>query len=338
MPGLATWRGEDGVEVTYVEVRSWGRVRVAAGAPAGPAERRPGAAAAFERDARRSGARVLWFGVEHPGDLGPGRPSVVIGAEPVWTAGRWPAVVAGKASVRAQIRRAARKGVAAERWTAERAAASAALRAVLADWLAHRGLPPLAFLADPFVLDDPGDRQFVVATRGGAAVGYLALRPGDEALVEWIIRRHDAPNGTAALLLDAAVHGLDGGPFTLGLVPLSTFAPLSEAAPPPTVRALLAWTRAHATRFYNFEGLQRFKAKFVPDRWRPLHLVTDGRPITVFTFHAVAAAFAAPRGPTRFVARALAGAAAEEARTGAGWLRQRLSSPRGSGRWPGSTG
>ncbi|WP_420457316.1 phosphatidylglycerol lysyltransferase domain-containing protein [Rubrivirga sp.] len=328
MPGLSTWHGA-GATVDYVEVRSWGRVRVAAGAPTGPVEGRPAAAAAFERDARAASARVLWFAVENPADVGPDRPSVVIGAEPVWRTGRWPEIVASKASVRAQIRRAANKGVVAERWPAKRASASPELRTVLADWLARRGLPPLAFLADPFVLDEPGDRQFVVAMRDGAVVGYLAFVPGDEAFVEWIIRARDAPNGTSALLLDAAVRDLPpDGTFTLGLVPLSTHAPLSEDAPPLLVRALLAWTRAHATRFYNFDGLERFKAKFVPDRWRPLSLVTDGRPVSMWTFHDVAAAFAAPRAPTRFVARALADAVVEEA----GTLARRLAPALGAGR------
>lgn len=327
MSSLSTWRGDHGAEVKYVEVRSWGRVRVAAGAPTGPVEHRPQAANAFERDARQSGARVVWFAVEDPADLGPGRPSVVIGAEPVWLAGRWPEVVENKSSVRAQVNRARNKGVEVEEWPTERVRASPDLRRVLADWLDRRGLPPMSFLADPFVLDEPGDRRFLVACLDGQPVGYLAMHVNDEAFVEWIIRSRAAPNGTSSLLLDAALRRVAPEvPFTLGLVPLSTFAPLSEHAPDVLVRGLLKWTRAHATRFYNFDGLQRFKAKFLPDAWRPLHLVTDGRPITVFTFHDVAAAFAAPRGPTRFVARALADAAVEEVRTAGRWLRERVPS------------
>ncbi len=320
---MQTWTHSSGATVRYVEVRSWGRVRVCEGAPNAPLADRPGAAAAFEAQARADGARVLWFAVEHLRDLGREGPSVVVGAEPVWEAGRWAEVVGSKSSVRAQIRRARNKGVEVERWPADRVRQSGELRAVLAEWLATRGLPPLSFMASPFVLDEPGDRQFWVASQRGHVVGYLALRPGDETFVEWIIQRRPAPNGTAARLLDAAVRGLPPHTgFTLGLVPLSTYAPLSTTAPPRLVRVLLAWTRAHATRFYNFGGLERFKAKFVPDRWRALHLATDGRPVTVWTFHAVAAAFAGPRGPARFVARALAGAARDEARSAADGLRQ----------------
>ena len=327
MPGLAVWTdAASGEAVRYADVRSWGRVWVAAGEPTGAADGRRAVAERFERAAREAGARALWFGVEAPSRIAAERPSVVVGAEPVWAVARWGSIVADKRSVRAQIARARNKGVEAERWSAARARASPELRAVLAEWLRTRGLPPLAFLADPHVLDAPGDRQFWIARRRGAVVGYLVLRPGPEAYVEWIIRGPAAPNGTAALLLDAAVRAMpEAGTFTLGLVPLSTFAPPSDAAPSLPVRALLWWTRAHATRFYNFGGLERFKAKFVPDRWRPLHLVTDGRPVSIFTFHAVAAAFA-DGSPTAFVARALAAAVRDEARGAAGWLRRRLSS------------
>ena len=326
MPGLRTWTDALGVTIDYTEIQSWGRVRVAAGGPSGPEPLRPAAAAAFEAKARADRCRVLWFGVETPGDIALDRPSLVIGAEPVWTAGRWPEMVARKASVRAQIRRAVNKGVAIEPWDADRVRVSAEVRAVLADWLMRRGLPPMSFMADPFVLDAPGDRRFWVATRAERIVGYLALRPGDEAFVEWIIQRREAPNGTAALLLDTALRDSGSPAFTLGMVPLSTHAPLSDTTPSLLVRALLTWTRAHATRFYNFGGLERFKAKFVPDRWRPLHLVTAGRPITVFTFHDVAAAFAAPRAPTRFVGRALLDAAVQEAHDATEAARDRLSS------------
>ena len=48
MPGLQTWTGPLGVTIDYTEIRSWGRVRVAAGGPSGPTPHRPAAAAAFE--------------------------------------------------------------------------------------------------------------------------------------------------------------------------------------------------------------------------------------------------------------------------------------------------
>ena len=309
---MEQWDHRD-ARVAFAKVRSWGEVWVAAGGPTGPASARPSAARAFEDAAHRAGARVLWFAVEDPDEIGADRPAIVIGAEPVWRTSRWPDIVAQRASVRAQIRRAENKGVTVERWNSEEPPAGV-LRPVLDDWLSTRGLPAMAFMASPFVLDHPGDRQFWVARRGTEVVGYVVLVPGEEAFVEWIIQARTAPNGAAALLLDHAVRALpQDSAFTLGLVPLSTMAPPSDATPGPLVRALLAWTRAHATRFYNFSGLERFKAKFDPDYWRPLHLVTDGRPVSILTFHAVAAAFASPLGPTGFVARALWDAVEDEA-------------------------
>lgn len=324
--GLDTWTGPDGATVRYVDVWSLGRVRMAAGGPIGGDGPLAVSMRAFEAEARRGGARVCWFGVTDQELAATTSPRIVIGAEPVWRVQRWAEIVASKRSVRAQIARARNKGVSISAWSQARVRESPVLRAILDDWLDRRGLPPLSFLADPFVLDAPGDRQFWAATHSGRVVGYLVLVPGDEALVEWIIQRRDAPNGTAALLLDTAIRALpETSTFTLGLVPLSTFAPLTDPAPSFVVRALLSWVRAHATRFYNFDGLERFKAKFVPDHWRPLWLVTDGRPITVATFHAVAAAFSGDRGPTRFVARALVDASLEEARRLRDAIRQRVS-------------
>ena len=316
MGGLREWRRAGGATVRYQPARSFGRVWVAAG---GPSSSSADDALAFEDAARSAGARVLWFGAGTPDVVAPGRPAVVIGAEPVWSADRWDGIVASKRSVRAQIARARNKGLRVERWDRDRVSSSGALRAVLGDWLDRRGLPPLAFMADPLVLEEPGERVFWVAVLEGEPVGYLAVVPGDEALVEWIIRHRRAPNGTAAALLDTAVRSLpSGSTFTLGMVPLSSHAPLSDRRPGLAVRALLSWVRAHAARFYNVQGLERFKGKFVPDRWRPLWLVTDGRPVTLLTFHAVAAAFSGPRGPARFVARALADAALEEVRRARG--------------------
>ena len=104
---------------------------------------------------------------------------------------------------------------------------------------------------------------------------------------------------------------------SLGLVPLSSFAPPSGQAPSAAVPASFAWSRAHARRFYHFSGLERFKAKYRPDRWEPLHLVVPGRRVGLRTLWAVADVFSGRRGPVRLTWEALASAASEEARTAA---------------------
>lgn len=329
-PGLARWRDPRAL-VAYATGRTLPggrRVRVTAGGPVCAPDRLGEVARAFEADADREGQGVVWFGVEERLRRAlPEHTALVIGAQPVWSPRRWPDVVASKASLRAQVHRAQNKGVAVARWERDRASPSPDLRRLLSEWLARRGMPSLHFLAEPDVLGHLGDREVFVAARGPEAVAYLLLAPVPARqgwLVEWIIRGEAAPNGTASLLLDAAFHhaiDTEAAVVSLGLVPLSSHAPLSASAPPRTVRALLAWMRAHAERFYGFRGLERFKAKFEPDAWEPVSLLTRRPAVTLGHLHAVADAFAGARSPEALVARALAKAAASEAQTAAAWLR-----------------
>lgn len=331
-PDLDRWRGH-GALVAYARGREWpgGPVtRVTAGGPICEPDRLERTAQAFENHAAERGERVLWFGVgaELVGSLRR-HTSLVVGAQPVWAPGRWPSILSGKASLRAQLNRARNKGASVERWIRERAAASGALRALLAEWLAHRGMPPLHHLAEPDVLGALGDREVFVAHRGGAPVAYLLLAPIPARrgwLVEWIIQGEAAPNGTATLLLDAAFHhaiGTEADVVTMGLVPLSSYAPLSASAPPRHVRALLAWVRAHAERFYGFRGLERFKAKFQPDVWEPIYLATRAPRVGLRHLHAVADVFAGARSPEALITRALGGAVGAEARALRRWLSSR---------------
>lgn len=328
-PGLRRWHTDDAF-VAYApgrRVPAGPVVRVAAGGPVCAPDRLGAVAEAFERDAAEGGEGVCWFGAdERVRTALPAHTALVVGAQPVWTPTRWPDILASKASLRAQVRRAENKGVEVEAWPRETAAASGALRAILDDWLARRGMPSLHFLAEPDVLGSLGDRETFVAVRDGRPVAYLLLSPvpaRDGLFVEWILQGRQAPNGTAALLLDAAFGTAidrDASFVSLGLVPLSSHAPLSEAAPSAAIRALLAWMRAHARRFYNFEGLERFKGKFLPDAWEPVYLLTPEPRISVPLLHALADAFAGPRSPEALVGRALVRAATQEVRTAGRWL------------------
>ena len=330
-PQFHYWAGA-GCIVAYVEARAspvGPSVWMAAGEPIGPPEAVAPAARQFEAAAREAATHAFWFGVESPDRLGGDGTALVVGAQPVWRAGAWEDRLARKASLRAQVNRARNKGVVVEEVAAAEAAASPALRRVLDTWGATRGMPPLAFLADPYVLDSLTDRRVFVATRERQPVAYLVLGPVPARgawHVEWIIQPPGAPNGTPSLLVDAVCRAVSpDAEITLGLVPLSSTAPLSDQAPPLPVRALLTWTRAHARRFYNFEGLERFKAKFLPDAWEPVYLVTPRRRVSLLTFYAIADAFAGRRSPERLVGKALLRAVVSEIRT----ARRALSS-RGS--------
>jgi phosphatidylglycerol lysyltransferase len=104
---------EGGAVVAYARARRGpgaGRVWVAAGEPLAPLADVAGAARAFEAEARRAGASVVWFGVERPERLGGAHDALVAGAQPVWRPARWPGVMSSKASLRAQVNRARNKG------------------------------------------------------------------------------------------------------------------------------------------------------------------------------------------------------------------------------------
>ena len=320
-PEMRAWTTRDGSSgVAYVVARRWPlgpRVYVAAGDPLAPPDALRDVASAFEGASRSRGASVIWFGTSDA-LRDPSRAELVVGAEPILDAAGWADTVRRKASLRAQVARARNKGVRVRALAADEPLAP--YRSVLDEWLGTRGLPSLHFLAQPDILDAPGDRQILAAERGDETVALLSLCPvatRPAALVEWVLRRPDAPNGTAALLIDAAMRRqAERGTrdVSLGLVPLSTVAPRSSQAPSWPARVALSWTRAHARRFYRFDGLERFKAKFQPDRWEPAYLFTTEPRVGLGTLYAIADAFAGPRSPERLVARALADALADEAR------------------------
>ena len=134
-----------------------------------------------------------------------------------------------------------------------------------------------------------------------------------------VIRGRGAANGTNELLVDCAMRALAGSGaafVTLGLAPLSTRARVSEEGQVPHpmwLRAVLAWTRIHGRRFYNFDGLDAFKAKLQPESWEPIFAISVDRRFSIRTLYAIAAAFSAGS-PVLLVARAVLGAVAQEAR------------------------
>jgi len=82
---------------------------------------------------------------------------------------------------------------------------------------------------------------------------------------------------------------------------------------------VLAWLRKHGQRFYNFDGLDAFKAKLRPDRWEPVFAVSNESRVSFRTLYAIASAFSG-NAPVRLVSQALFKAAATEIN----WLRKRV--------------
>jgi phosphatidylglycerol lysyltransferase len=332
-PGIEHWfsRAGDAV-IGYVTQAG---TRVVAGAPVCSAERLAAVVQEFETDT--GGRHVCYFGAGSRLEsllVPTGQWSVAsLGAQPSWDPAGWPDIVARRASLRAQLNRARNKRVIVSEWDARRGASDPAVRRCLAEWLADRRLPPLHFLVEPETLGRLEDRRLFVAERDGDVIGFLLASPIPARhgwLVEQIIRGHAAPNGTAELLLDAAMRAVaaDGARYlTLGLSPLSRHSRFDSQRMPRWLQLVLRWVRAHGRRFYNFEGLDRFKSKFAPDAWEEIVALADTPHFSPRALWAIGAAFA-QGSPIALVARAVTRAAKQEAH----WLgrRARRRSPAGT--------
>jgi phosphatidylglycerol lysyltransferase len=222
-----------------------------------------------------------------------------------------------RGSLRAQFNRARNKGIVVTEWPSSVAENHPMLKRCLSEWLETRHLPPLHFMVEPETLSELRDRRVFVAARDQQVVGFTILSPVSARngwLVEQIVRGRDAPNGTADLLVDSAMRAVaaTGSSYaTLGLSPLSRRAVLTPIPQPLWLRFVLQWVRLHGARFYNFAGLDAFKAKFNPDSWEPIYAIAEGPRFLPRDLYAIAGAFSGGT-PIRLVARALAKAVREE--------------------------
>jgi phosphatidylglycerol lysyltransferase len=275
--GFRYWFDGDDACVAYVETRgAW----VAAGAPLCAVERLGEVSAGFVAAARASGRRAAFFAAEARLVDAAALPAMQIGEQPVWDATRWAATVGATRRLRAQLNRAANKGVRVRAVAAgellpaggHEAPLGRAVGALIDRWQHAKPMAPMGFLVDvqPFHFAD--ERRYFVAEREGALVGFLAAVPiygRGGWLLEDFLRDPRAPNGTSELIIDAAMRALgdEGARYvTLGLAPL--------AGP---VRGTLRAARILSAALYDFEGLRAFKAKLQPHEWEPLYLAHPPR-------------------------------------------------------------
>jgi phosphatidylglycerol lysyltransferase len=298
--GISHWHapGDDAV-VGYVRRH---RLVIAAGAPVCPESSLNEVTAGFENWARQSGRRVCYFAAEARlrGMFAesPDHAAIAIGAQPVWDPQSWAKTIARRPSLLQQIRRARNKQVVVNPVSPDLARNDPQIRSCLAQWLQSKPLPPMHFLVEPETLDGVmQDRLVFVAQRDDRTIAFLVASPvpGRKGyLVEQVARRPNAPNGTAELLIDFAMRDMArrGCHYaTLGLVALAGHAGSEIAKNPLWLRAMMAWARAHGRRFYNFAGLEAFRAKMNPDRWDTVYAISNERRFSPSTLHAIAAAF-----------------------------------------------
>lgn len=304
-------------------------VRVVAGSPVCAEENLTEVVAEFERDAAHNRERVCYFCAEERLESvfknSTGHARVLLGAQPVWHPGRWADLVARHKSLRAQLSRARNKGVKVSEWSNAAAHNHPLLVDCLGKWLAAKGLPPLHFLVEPNTLARLFDRRVFVAEQADEVVGFVLLSPVPRRngwLFEQFVHRPGAPNGTVELMIDQAMRALaaSGSDYaTLGLSPLSTRAATAPFQNPFWLRVLLAWLRLHGRRFYNFDGLDHFKAKLQPESWEPVFAISSEPRISIRTLYAIVSVFSG-NAPFRLIAGGLWRAVKTEAR----WLKQKI--------------
>ena len=166
-------------------------------------------------------------------------------------------------------------------------------------------------MVEPETLSQLRDRRVFVAEREGSeVVGFTVLSPvpgRNGWLVEQIVRGSNAPNGTAEQLVDAAMRAIaaSGSSYaSLGLSPLSRCAGLTQLRSPVWLSFALRSLRLYGARFYNFGGLDAFKAKFNPQQWEPIYAIAEGASFPPRALYAIAGAFSGGA-PVRLVLRAL---------------------------------
>lgn len=327
-PGIDHWFSADGDAV--VGFVDYAGTRIVAGAPVTSEQRLPAVIREFEKDSVDDGRGVCYFGAEArlEGALRESRDHsmALLGAQPGWTPASWIEKADSYSSLRAQFNRATNKGITVREWPPSEAAGSSRLEAVLDRWLQGRALPPMHFLVEPSTLERLDDRRVFVASRavehGKTAdqiLAFAVLSPVPARngwLVEQFPRIPDAPNGTIELLLKEAVRSVavDAAEYiTLGLAPLAKRNEFPHDSEPGWLRFALRLTGAHGKRFYNFQGLENFKAKFQPDTWEPVYAIQRSRSFSPRALYAIAGAFASGP-PLAILAKGIARAAAQEVR------------------------
>jgi phosphatidylglycerol lysyltransferase len=255
--------------VAYVDT---GAAWVVAGAPLAASEDFARLTARLLAAAQAAGRRCCFFAVEERFVAATARVlrALLIGEQPVYDPRQWQQALASSSSLRAQLRRAATKGVSVRELVgsdAEAAPLRVAVERMAQRWLETRPMAPMGFLVKLELFGFSHYRRCFVAMAGDRVVGFAGLVPVPSRLgwlVEDLIRDPAAPNGTSELLIHSAMSwAADSGCtwLTLGL------APLSGDVPEP-----LQLARRSMSLLYNFEGLRAYKAKLGPRTWSKIFL------------------------------------------------------------------
>jgi phosphatidylglycerol lysyltransferase len=284
-PGAMLWSTPDiDGAIIYGE---FGRVWLAAGDPLAPLEDMAELARQFGAFAKRKN-RVVAFVPSSaefarlvvPRDY----VAVKVGASPYFDLQTWNPRGDSAKKIRAGVNQARRAGVVVEAITD---GVSQSLRTETArlclEWLGtRRSATTFGWLValDPFLHSDY--KKYFTARVDGRLVGFLAASPIPARhgwYLEDVLREPGSPQGVPTLLVIEALARLkaEGAAIaTLGTSPLSTDGPIDIPIEHRVVSRALDVASRRLAGFYNFEGLRRFKGKFVPSWWESEYALGQG--------------------------------------------------------------
>jgi len=310
-PGAEMWASPDiDGAIIYGE---FGRVWLAAGDPLAAPEDAAELARQFAAFAKRKN-RVVAFvptSAEFARKVAPKDFSgVKCGAAPYFDLQNWNPRGDSAKKLRAGVNQAKRSGVEIE-VVADIADSFRKETADLCfDWLGARPAgTTFGWLValDPFMHSEY--KKYFAARVNGKLVGFLAASPIPARkgwYLEDVISEPNAPQGTATLLVVEALKRLkeEGATLaTLGTAPLATDGPDDVQTEHRVVARALYVTSRRFGHIYNFEGLRRFKSKFVPSWWESEYaLAQRGVAMPPRVGHAVVRALV-PGGLTQLLTR-----------------------------------
>jgi len=311
-PGALLWSTPDiDGAIIYGE---FGRVWLAAGDPLAPLEDMAELARQFASFAKRQG-RVVAFvptSAECARTMAPHNfTAVKVGASPYFDLRTWNPRGDSAKKLRAGVNQARRAGVEVEivpegiDESLKRETARLCMH-----WLdARRAATTFGWLValDPFLHSEY--KKYFAARVNGKLVGFLAASPIPARkawYLEDVLREPQAPSGTATFLVTEALARLkeEGAALaTLGTSPLTTDGGDDVPTEHRMTRRILDIASRRLAGFYNFEGLRRFKAKFVPSWWESEYaLAQRGVAMPPRVGHAVVRALV-PGGLTQLLTR-----------------------------------
>jgi phosphatidylglycerol lysyltransferase len=312
-PGASTWTtpGIEGV-IIYGE---FGRVWLAAGDPLSrPEDIKPLVKSflAAASKARRIAAFVPATERFAHEAARLGMSAIKIGAAPYFDLRVWQPRGNKAKNLRAGVNKASRAGVRVESVESLTDELKKKTAELCLNWLkARRAATSFGWLLalDPFLRADR-KKLFAAYDVKNRLVGLLAASPipaRDGWYLEDVLRAEDAPQGTADLLVFKALQQLkqEGAAMaTLGTAPLANEG-VDEISTHdhPVIERALRLAAKRLRRFYNFEGLRRFKSKFVANWWESEYaLVQHGVLVPSRVAHALLRAIV-PGGLKQFLAR-----------------------------------